>query len=953
LAGIETYWKGKAQTFDSSDGRSIPEFLRVEDKLRAIRKYSELSREERAKLNLSNDFDTYIEENFIDRSVNEKQGHISETPKYSERNQKNEAYIDQLIQTVIEKELQFWTGRTKENEQAKQKKILEIKEKVKNEIKAIELQSGLQAVKYMRPIVGAQNGALFDEAFIKKWVSSLPDELIENLTKFFVSNVRIADDFPIHFKYVEVEKVRTLPLYIKNEYENVGLLNQEVWNDPPRTGEINEGIDEFISALGGRYAYRVRVHFCLKFDSRHEQILEKYKDSLNKNFERELHFFEEVSGASSIICLIRKALNRALLWDVPTLRQYFPVAQEVYVAPEGKLYGNDTLATVWAASRVRLVELDDVKRLLNLGEVGHSADFDSYISGSDIMQGDYVCFDMVEAITISGFYARLKAVKQVGVDPKIYLEQLCDRIVAKKNLMKGMKRLWSYPFSLRVMESYLQKTVLAEYVEASNENAPLSNLAYEAQLYIIQGYLEEGLITVAGALLDKLRPHLKHLNNLLYANFYICEATCRLLLSTEQNRIDSLLDCESLLEKASQQLGERLVKFFRVGEFSQANLSPSFSHWARIYALRAKISVFFPLSIRQNVNDLILPISLLEKARISAARDGNSYYYAEVTLYQSWCYLMQAYIGRVNQGEFSFSNCMEWARRLIDHSLLCYSETSQKAYQDYLKDVVARSSELEVDRTRGFGGIIVPPPPLLHPVFNMSVNSADQRNREAGTSSDGSNMVIDIDSLLIKIPCKSTGKIVDLFGQHSAIYFFSYGMLKLCDDYPNASDGEILERVKEASKFFTCAWAIAEGGGSINEGKNILERNFNELSSDDYGVSRIRGLYLHRISEIVDLGKIFTIVCKRIISKFQSVPGESWEDITREVFAHDGGIPSRVKADQLGYARGQELYNPHLRRHFERVIQYLASCETQTFRTAEICRREVLVRTFRRLRGDE
>lgn len=961
LTAIEEYWKKDAKNFRANDSQSIPEFLKDADKLRAIRKYCELSRAERKELKLPVDFDTYVKDNFISDVITENKSNTSNIPsnipKYIEKEDNNgktkiinEAYIDNLIQSVIEQELQIeWENRNNT--------ILEIKEKVKNEIKAIEMQSGLQSVKYMRPIIVNSNANLFDEAFIKKWESCLPDELIQRLTKFFVDNVRLSNEFPIYFKYIEVEKVRTLPLYVKTEYNSVGLLNKELWKLDERNSKVvGEGINEFINALGGRHACRVRVHFCLKFDEhKHKDLLNKYKHKLDKNFVKELHFFEEVSGASSIISLVRKALNRAVLWDLPSLKQYFPVAQEVYIAPEGKLYGNDTLATVWSASRVRLVELEDVKSLLNLEKSNDNKngssliDFDSYINGSDIFQGDYICFDMVEAIAVSGFYARLKTVREIGVDAQIYLEELCDRVIAQKSLIKGKKRLWSYPFSLRVMESYLQNTILSK--KPKNSNEPWSNLAYEAQLHITQGYIEEGLTKAANTLLEELEPHIKYFSHLTRSNYYLCKATCEFLSEDERER--AISKCESFLDEASKELEERSLKFFRIGEFSQANLSPSFSYWARIYALKARISVFFPLFIQESVNDLIYPISLLEKARISAARDGNSDYYAKATLSQSWCYLMQAYIGKIREGEFEQSNCIEWARRLIDHALLCYSETSQKAYQDYLKDVVFYNNEQDIDRMERFGDIIVPSPPLLHPVFNMtSGHEHNERTNHEETAFNKSNMVINIDSFLIKIHCSSTGKVVDLFGQHSSSYFFSCGMLKLCDNYFNASDDEIIERIKEANKFFVCCWAIAEGGAYLNEETNTIERNFKKLPSDNYGVSTIRGLYLHRISEIADLGKVFTVVCKCIISKFQPFHNQNWDDIIGEIFPHEKGVISKIRDEQLEYAKKQKHYNTHLKRHFEHIVEYLRSCESKTFESVQSCRKEILIGTFRRLRGE-
>jgi hypothetical protein len=959
LSAIEKYWYENAK---NSNEQVIPKYLGILDKQRAIRKYCELSRDERNNLKLPTDFDTYIKERFITEFSyisNNDRNHIKKENKYVKKDKRwiiNENYIEQIIQSVIEKELQpEWLKKIE--------KIKEIKEKVKTEIKAIELQSGLQAVKYIRPIIRDSDHEIFDKSLIKKWESSLPDGLIEKITLFCIENVKLTDEFPIHFKYIEIEKVRTLPL-------NDGLLNRDIWQYSEQKN--NEEISEFISTLEERYAYRARVHFCLNLDNGYPYLIERCKEFLDKNNRNELHFFEEVSGASSIISLVRKALNRTLLWNLPSLKEYFPVAQEVYVVPEVNLYGNDTLATISSTSKVRLVELKDIKKLINLKEPSinksessefksSTIDFDSYINGSEIFQGNYICFDMLEAIAVSGFYARLRAIKEIGISSKIYLKQLCDRIITQKYLMKGKKRLRSYPFSLKVMESYLQNTVTKGYCETYNHkltlknnesNKPWSNFVYDAYLYVTQAYLEEGLTNVARDYLSQLEVHLKYFNHLTYSSYYLCEAACN-FLSDKEEREHAISNCEISLEQASKELRERFLKFFRVGEFSQGNLSPSFSHWARIYSLKARIAIFFPLFIKQSVNDLINPIILLEKSRISAARDGNSYYYAKVTLYQSWCYLMQAYIGKqTEKKEFGLTDCIGWAKRLIDHALLCYSESSETAYRDYLKDVVVYNSndiEKDPDRMKSFGGVIVPLPPLLHPVFNMTNGEEIQKDQK----------VINIDSSLTKIFCQSTGKIVDLFGQHSSFYFFAYGMLKLCDDYSNCNEDEILENLKEANKFFVCCWAIAEGGGKIDEISNRIERDFMKSFSDDfddYNISRIRGLYLHRITEFVDLGKIFTVVCQCIISKI--IP-ESDEDkldrIFKEILGEENGVLSKVKPDQLKYAYGQEHYNQHLKKHFENIVKYLKECRAkeymEEYASVQSYRIEVISRVFKLLRG--
>lgn len=971
LTAINDYWLSEhTASSTKADERLIPPFIGVEEKAKAIKNYSELSRAEKESLGLATDFESYIADNLDKPKMLLPQAthyqSIEGTSKYHSDNDGrkviNAKYIETLIERVAQKELPFpFSGKAEV--------IEKIKKEVSNEIKVIELQSGLQSVVHARSLLEENEYSLFDKSIVQKWEKTLPDEVIEQITRFYIANVKVIEDLPIHFKFIEVDRVSTSPLFVRSTDRPTGLLNPDIWDDKD---VISEEANEFIDAFDERFVYRVRVHFCIKLNPSkvtHKRLIEVYGSDLDTNQKNELHFFEEVSGASSIISLVRKALNRALLWDLPVLKEYFPIAQEVYVDPEGKLYGNDTLSTVWSTSRVRIVQLKDVEYLLSIGEDRSNAkkisDFRSYIEGSNICQGDHVCFDMVEAISASGFHARLKLIQEMGIDCNNYLSQICERVIALKNSIKGKNYLWSYPFSLKVMENYLKKTLLEGYLTSSNERRefrendvrPWSNLAYDAHLSITQAYLEEGLTEVADHMLHEIEPHIPYLSHLNHSTYLINKAR-HTFLSVGEGREHAISKCDSLLASAGEELKKRSMKFYRIGEFSQANLSPSFSHWARIYALRARISFYFPLFVRESTNDLTSSIRLLEKSRISAARDGNAYYYAKVTLYQSWCYLMQAYIGKRQEKTSSAKDCIEWARRLIDHALICYSKTSETAYQDYLKDVLSYKSSSDEEahkqeRIEKFGGVSIPSPPLIHLVFNMEDSEADK-----GKSSKN-KQIIDIDSFLVKIQCESARKVVDLFGQHSAIYFFSRGMLKLCDDRPNRSDEEFTKDIRAAHKLFTCCWAVSEGGAvakkmtqsSTGEKCQQVGRTFEQLPSDDYNVSRIRGLYLHRISELVDMSKIFTVICKYILSRYYSDYQGEWDDIVTRTLDKEG-IFSRVEKSDLTYAKNQSEYNRHLQKHFQNIFQYLMSCEQKEFQSIQSCRDEIVRSVFLRLRGD-
>ena len=70
LEGIEHSWNIEATKEENEKTDSLmslmPKRLKTIDKIQAIRKYCELSREEKQKLSLPVDFKTYIQENFID-----------------------------------------------------------------------------------------------------------------------------------------------------------------------------------------------------------------------------------------------------------------------------------------------------------------------------------------------------------------------------------------------------------------------------------------------------------------------------------------------------------------------------------------------------------------------------------------------------------------------------------------------------------------------------------------------------------------------------------------------------------------------------------------------------------------------------------------------------------------------------------------------------------------------
>ena len=246
------------------------------------------------------------------------------------------------------------------------------------------------------------------------------------------------------------------------------------------------------------------------------------------------------------------------------------------------------------------------------------------------------------------------------------------------NLSIGTKYLRSYPFSLLAMEKHLEETIL----HSDQDKPKWSRNSYKAKLCIIEGYLAEGLIQRVENQLKELESHEKYFSHFLKASYYLCWAEYIFLSHEDEvnkTKQEIVKDCQDYLQKAENELRERFLEFFIIGEIAHGNLSPLYHHWTTIYIMRGRLSLYFPRFISQGVVTDVLPSLVdFDKARVYyAPRDGDSYLCGQASLYQSWCYLMQGYIGDEQKG-FDTKTCIDWAKKLIDQVLLNYQEISEE-----------------------------------------------------------------------------------------------------------------------------------------------------------------------------------------------------------------------------------------------------------------------------------
>lgn len=320
---------------------------------------------------------------------------------------------------------------------------------------------------------------------------------------------------------------------------------------------------------------------------------------------------------------------------------------------------------------------------------------------------------------------------------------------------------------------------------------------------------------------------------------------------------------------------------------------------------------------------------------------------------------MQGYIGLEPQG-FQKEECIKWAEKLINHALLCYQEASQEAYQDYTDSLFSYNSDADQNK---YPNLIIERPPFLNRVSSDTYNDYNNSNENSIT-------VFSIDSKLIKrnfINQDQSSQVINLlFGHYSSLYFLALGMFTLCKD---SSEDKIIDNIKEAYHYFVCSWAISEGGAKLklnpdSDKYNLTRKskpltiNYNNQKidiEDKFNVSKLRGLFFHRVSEWMDLGKIFMAVSLCILAEDYTF--SNWKLTVKAILGEEEAILSKVPEDFESFAAGQTDYNLHLKSQFKRIKDYLQdymnNFENRHKKKPIRQRRdEIVQRIFRMLRGD-
>ncbi|MEP0918247.1 hypothetical protein NC981_15575 [Leptolyngbya sp. DQ-M1] len=230
-------------------------------------------------------------------------------------------------------------------------------------------------------------------------------------------NEILTDEFPIYIKHYTVEKIRPLPLYFKTKDKLSGLLNPELLASPENEDEVN--------GLERQFAYKVVVHFYVKLPNNYKPPFPNPNSSAdNQISEQRFDFFEEVRGVGSLISLITSAINSVLLSGIPVLQEkkYFPIAQERLRINE--VIGQNGYNPVWSQNHVRLCKEPDIKAALD-----NQKPYEQVVPDLELSHGEFCGFDLIEVTANAALYARLRAIKEAGIDAERYITELCNRVL--------------------------------------------------------------------------------------------------------------------------------------------------------------------------------------------------------------------------------------------------------------------------------------------------------------------------------------------------------------------------------------------------------------------------------------------------------------------------------------------------------------------------------------------
>lgn len=492
--------------------------------------------------------------------------------------------------------------------------------------------------------LGLLNHDLNEQNF-RKFISS---NILRKLPHVIDSNKRNTDYYPIYLEKYDIECLGPLPLrigYISDEYHKPQICKFILdVGDSDLEQIINAGL-HLQNSVEMRLDFRLRP----KYNTKNKSIL------YNKLFS------VRGKGVGDHLSLANHLINKALLNDISSLCEYFPIAKEKFV--HHKRIANSTGSIVHAHSVVQLCKNKALAKSILSKELNYEyfSEFDPFGTA------DYIGINLPVTVMRARSFSILNVIRSILTNPNNYIEELESKIEYKRQIDYANSLINRYPFSLMSAASYMRykgnlldkyDSILSEYssqikiirdqdqnyLESSKiiseviKNIPITY--FEGILLIVDGFLQAGLYRRAFQEIEKIEPFLglltremeivkisephdddNHENNfnifsgsilalyeLAFAQYYLisdCEEEKKIENANERrvqeivplNRNQYVMRAWQLLNRADDHLNARQEKYKAIGESSQSCFLPYYEIRGKIYYNRALICFLFPKTI--------------------------------------------------------------------------------------------------------------------------------------------------------------------------------------------------------------------------------------------------------------------------------------------------------------------------------------------------------------------
>ncbi|MEL7143722.1 MAG: hypothetical protein AAGL08_16060 [Cyanobacteria bacterium J06573_11] len=617
--------------------------------------------------------------------------------------------VNDLIEASVRDELShlpFRASRHRKNSQypylGSEETIIELSRKAQREVRRLLVRSG------------NTHPFFEDRTAAHPYISSyLQAAFVKKLSQTVVKNERLTAQLPVFLSRLTIESKGPLP------FSDTGLGPQKFSRTYPPLLDNNlrdlDGNAEYSLSkeipnpsdyeLAAQEAMKITLGFYIKMPPEYPGVIPKtFKALVSDTTEgpepyRRVDFTYSSTGVGGTLSHIVKVINTTLLSGIPCLAEFFPIAHDV--TSTQTLIRDNVPSPVWAHSLVKLCNKQSLSEALAAFETDPSFTYNDFSFGDPIGDGDFCGFDFLRAQAQSSLNARLRAILNTGIDPSLYIKELCEKVEQQVTLQQAWQRLKNYPFSSMAMIGTIHEAILdpvfktaaaekpAPKLHANNKKiyfdaylsiseALLGEGAYRAayqnlkQIEILDIHAREGLRPSGGS--DRNSDALSVLSSSLIIRYLICKANYYYLYDLKEKDsaywehefpagIDSrqqlVAKSWETLNLAQKHIQTRLEKYVVIGEISQGTFNPHYNFLSRIYLLRARLLTFFPALVPRS--DDLLPtedfsgrqrtaasihwgkLFLLEKARLYTAADGDSEGYSYYAALQSCYYLTAAY----------------------------------------------------------------------------------------------------------------------------------------------------------------------------------------------------------------------------------------------------------------------------------------------------------------------